>query len=325
MRVAYLDCFAGIAGDMMLGALIDAGVPSQVLVDAVAALGLGASLRIERVDRSGIACTKVHVFEGDHLAEALAEPEQQPAEQQPLKAATHTHQPKTQHLHKTGHPHSHDHEHTHAEDGPHTHSHDDHSHAHEDHSHTHEHAHAHGRSLTAIRTLIHHAALPDPVKKTAIRAFELLGHSEAKIHNVPLEEIHFHEVGAVDAIVDIVAASAGIHHLNVGAWYSSPINVGGGTVVCAHGTFPVPAPGHCRPAARAAHLFGTRAAGAGDADWGSAPSRHRPCLRPAARHACRADRLRCGHAQLQGFSQRLAPQRGRQQRYRALPRSPQRY
>ncbi len=237
MRVAYLDCFAGIAGDMFLGALIDAGVPAQVLVDSVAALGLGASLRIERVDRSGIASTKVSVYEGDHLADAPAEPAQ-PAEQQPLKATAHTHQPKTQHLHKTGHPHSHDHQHTHAEDEPPTHSHDDHSHAHEDHSHSH----AHGRSLSAIRTLIHDTALPDPVKKTAIRAFELLGHSEAKIHNVPLEEIHFHEVGAVDAIVDIVAASAGIHHLNVGAWHCSPINVGGGTVVCAHGTFPVPAP-----------------------------------------------------------------------------------
>jgi uncharacterized protein (TIGR00299 family) protein len=233
MRVAYLDCFAGIAGDMMLGALIDAGVPAQVLVDAVAALGLGASLRIERVDRSGIACTKVHVLEGDHLAEA-----QQPAEQQPLKAATHSHQPKTQHLHKTGHPHTHDHEHTHAEGVAHSHLHDDHSHSHDDHAHSH----AHGRSLSAIRTLIQGAALPDPVKQTAIRAFELLGNSEAKIHNVPLEEIHFHEVGAVDAIVDIVAASAGIHHLNVGAWHCSPINVGGGTVVCAHGTFPVPAP-----------------------------------------------------------------------------------
>ncbi|HUD22238.1 MAG TPA: nickel pincer cofactor biosynthesis protein LarC [Acidobacteriaceae bacterium] len=233
MRVAYLDCFAGIAGDMFLGALIDAGVPAKVLEDATAALGLGATLRIERVDRSGITCTKVHVFEGDHLADAPAETAQ-PTEQQPLKAAAHTHQPKTQHLHKAGHPHTH--EHSHAEGDAHSHDHEEHSH------HDHVHPHVHGRSLTAIRRLIHDAALPEPVKKTAIRAFELLGHSEARIHNVPVEEIHFHEVGAVDAIVDIVAASAGIHHLNVGAWHCSPINVGGGTVVCAHGTFPVPAP-----------------------------------------------------------------------------------
>jgi len=75
-----------------------------------------------------------------------------------------------------------------------------------------------------------------------VRVFELLGASEAKIHNLPVDEIHFHEVGAVDAIVDIVAASAGIHSLNVNAWYCSALNVGGGSVECAHGTFPVPAP-----------------------------------------------------------------------------------
>lgn len=212
MRIAYLDCFAGIAGDMFLGALIDAGVPPHVLQDATAALGLGASLRIEKVDRSGISSTKVHVLDGDHLAE----------QSQP----TYTRQPGTQHEHKTGH--AHDHPHT-EPDAP-------------AHSHDHPHAHTHGRSLTTIRTLIQATALTEPVKLTAIRAFELLGKSEAKIHNVPVDDIHFHEVGAVDAIVDIVAASAGIHHLNVGAWHSSPINVGSGTVACAHGTFPVPAP-----------------------------------------------------------------------------------
>jgi len=222
MRVAYIDCFAGIAGDMLLGALVDAGVPAEVLHDATAALGLGASLRIERVDRSGIACTKVHVLEGDHLAEAHAE-----------MAEAHGH----------GHEHSHKHEHAHAENEAQAHGHShSHEHTHDGVTHTHEHSHTHGRSLTAIRRLIHDAALAGPVKQTAIRAFELLGHAEAKVHNVPVEEIHFHEVGAVDAIVDIVAASAGIHSLNAAAWHSSPINVGGGTVVCAHGTFPVPAP-----------------------------------------------------------------------------------
>jgi hypothetical protein len=80
------------------------------------------------------------------------------------------------------------------------------------------------------------------VKQTAIQTFELLGASEAKIHNVPIEKIHFHEVGAVDAIVDIVAASAGIHALSIDKWHCSPLNVGGGMVDCAHGRFPVPAP-----------------------------------------------------------------------------------
>src|ERR1017187_3054775 len=199
MRIAYLDCFAGIAGDMFLGALIDAGVPPQVLHDATAALDVGATLRIEKVDRGGISCTKVHVMEGDHLAE----------------------------VHKPGHAQSHDQQH-------------DHEHAQADGGHSHDHAHS--RSLTAIRSLIQAAPLAAPVRQTAIRAFELLGEAEAPIHNVPVDDIHFHEVGAVDAIVDIVAAAAGIHHLQVDAWHCSPINVGSGTVVCAHGTFPVPAP-----------------------------------------------------------------------------------
>jgi uncharacterized protein (TIGR00299 family) protein len=220
MRIAYLDCFAGISGDMFLGALIDAGVPAQVLHDATSALGLNATLRIETVDRSGISAKKVHVFEGESLAEGDAHGHDAGLQQQ-ASAAVYTQQPQTQHLHKTGHVHTQE---------PHTHE-DDHTHAH-----------VHGRSLSAIRTLIQAAPLAEPVKQTAIRAFELLGNAEAKIHNVPVEEIHFHEVGAVDAIVDIVAASAGIHHLQIGAWHSSPLNVGGGMVVCAHGTFPVPAP-----------------------------------------------------------------------------------
>jgi pyridinium-3,5-bisthiocarboxylic acid mononucleotide nickel chelatase len=210
MRIAYLDCFAGISGDMFLGALIDAGVDPKILHDAVAALNVNATLKIEKADRSGISATKVHVYEGAKPAE---ENHEHHTHQQ-----THTHQfqPKTQHQHKPGHTQDHPHEHTHE--------------------------HTHGRSLTVIRDLINAATLPGAVKQTAIHAFELLGASEAKIHNVPIEKIHFHEVGAVDAIVDIVAASAGIHALAVDKWYCSPLNVGGGMVDCAHGRFPVPAP-----------------------------------------------------------------------------------
>jgi uncharacterized protein (TIGR00299 family) protein len=209
MRVAYLDCFAGISGDMFLGALIGAGVPLEVLLEAVSALDLGASLKVETVDRSGISCVKVNVYEGAAIAEEAGG-----RVEQAHRELAYTQEPKTRHLHKTGH------------------------------AHTHEEpqAQAHARSLSVIRTLIRGAKLAEPVKARAIRAFELLGDAEARVHNVPVEEIHFHEVGAVDAIVDIVAASAGIHHLQIGAWYCSPVNVGGGMVQCAHGTFPVPAP-----------------------------------------------------------------------------------
>jgi uncharacterized protein (TIGR00299 family) protein len=203
MKIAYLDCFAGISGDMFLGALIDAGVDPQVLHNAAFALNIGATLRIEKVDRSGISSTKVHVYDGASPAEAAL---------------------------STPSPASLSHSHTH-----------EHSHEHE-HSHKHPHKHAHGRSLTAIRTIIHTTDLSPAVKQTAIQTFELLGASEARIHNVDIEKIHFHEVGAVDAIVDIVAASAGIHSLAIDRWFCSPLNVGGGMVDCAHGRFPVPAP-----------------------------------------------------------------------------------
>ena len=210
MRTAYLDLFAGISGDMFLGALLAAGVPLEVLQSATRALNLDATLKVETVDRSGISSTKVHVLEGGHLAEAVV--------QQHPRLYEHTQQSQTQHLHRVGHVHPHEEA---AEQVK---------------------THVHGRSLTVIRRLITNAPLELSVKQFAIRAFELLGASEARIHNVPVDEIHFHEVGAVDAIVDIVAASAGIHHLRAGAWHCSPINVGGGMVQCAHGTFPVPAP-----------------------------------------------------------------------------------
>jgi uncharacterized protein (TIGR00299 family) protein len=218
MRIAYIDCFAGISGDMFLGAIIDAGLDPAILHQATAALNLNASLKIEKVDRSGISSTKVHVYEGAKLAEETHVLPSNDDSSNHQQTHTHQHLPKTQHQHKTGHVHDHPHDHDHP------------------------HEHTHGRSLTVIRDLINAATLPTAVKQTAIHAFELLGASEAKIHNVPIEKIHFHEVGAVDAIVDIVAASAGIHALAVDKWFCSPLNVGGGMVDCAHGRFPVPAP-----------------------------------------------------------------------------------
>lgn len=245
MRLAYLDCFAGISGDMFLGALLGAGVPPAVLRDATGSLDLGASLGIEIVDRSGISCTKVHVLERGVLAEATHQHPHAHDDSHPQDDAVQqgdgqrngalTQQPRTQHLHKTGHAHPHEPERAMV------------AHRHEpaaghEHAHRPEQGHVHGRPLTEIRALIRSASLDDAVKRFAVQTFELLGAAEAKIHNVAVDDIHFHEVGAVDAIVDIVAASAGIHHLRMDAWHCSPINVGGGTVLCAHGRFPVPAP-----------------------------------------------------------------------------------
>jgi uncharacterized protein (TIGR00299 family) protein len=201
MRIAYLDCFSGISGDMFLGALIDAGVPARLLEDPVAALNIGASLQISKVTRSGISATKVDVLASDALAEAV------------------THE----HSH-----HTHDHEHGHS----HSHSHD------EKHGHSHEHT----RGLKEIREIISRSAISESAKTTAISIFEALGAAEAKIHDMEIEKVHFHEVGAVDALVDIMCAAVGAEALGVDEIVCSSLNVGGGTVKCAHGTLPVPAP-----------------------------------------------------------------------------------
>jgi len=218
MRIAYLECFSGMSGDMFMGALVDAGVPARVLEDAVRALGVGARLEISRVVRSGISATKVDVWvDGERDV---------PWEER----------------RDTGHSHEHSHE------NPHEHSRHTHSHAGESSRaggpapHEHSHSHEHGRGLTEIRQIISAASISETAKKTAIGIFEALGRAEAKIHNTPVESVHFHEVGAVDAMVDIVCAAVGAEALGVGEIVCSPLNVGGGTVKCTHGMFPVPVP-----------------------------------------------------------------------------------
>lgn len=185
MRIGYLECFSGISGDMLLGALVDAGVPFAHLEETAAALNVGARLEMRKVTRGGIAATKVDVITPDH------------AERQT---------------------------HSHGTDSP------------------GGHAHAPHRHLSSILKIIDEAALPDSVKARSRRAFQLLGEAEAAIHSIPVEKVHFHEVGAVDTIVDIVCAAAGCGALGVARWLASPLNVGRGTVVCQHGTLPVPAP-----------------------------------------------------------------------------------
>lgn len=209
MRIGYLECFSGVSGDMVLGALVDAGVPFNLLQETVSALNVNARLEMHKVSRGGLAATKVDV-----LVDA-EKPE-------------HTHS-------KHDHP-----EHTH-EHKPHGHVHS----GHVDHENVHatsSGAHGHHRSLSVILGIIRAASLSDSVKESACRAFQLLGEAEAAIHSIPVEQVHFHEVGAVDTIVDIVCAAAGCAALDVDRWLASPLNVGSGTVQCAHGTLPVPAP-----------------------------------------------------------------------------------
>jgi pyridinium-3,5-bisthiocarboxylic acid mononucleotide nickel chelatase len=191
MRIAYLDCFSGISGDMFLGALVDAGVSPKLLEDTVAALDIGARLEISRVLRGGISATKVDVY--THGEKDL---------------------PREVFWEQRGHDRAHDHR--------------------------------HGRGLKEIREIIEKSAISSTSKATAIRIFETLGEAEAEIHDTSVEQVHFHEVGAVDALVDIVCAAVGAESLAVDEWVCSPLNVGGGSVKCAHGTLPVPAPATLR-------------------------------------------------------------------------------
>ena len=201
---------------MLLGALVDAGVPFARLEETAAALGVGARLEMRKVSRGGIAGTKVDV-----MTPEMAE-------------AGHSHGEPAEHGHE------HHAEHTHEHHAEHTHEH----HAHEGHSHATQPAHTHAahRSLSTILSIIRGTSLSAAVKRRAVRAFEMLGEAEAAIHSIPVEKVHFHEVGAVDTIVDIVCAAAGCEALGVDRWVCSPLNVGSGTVECEHGTLPVPAP-----------------------------------------------------------------------------------
>lgn len=218
MRIGYLECFSGISGDMLLGALVDAGVPFALLEETTSSLNVGARLEMRKVSRGGLSATKVDVIAAGANAEV------------------HNHD----HGNGAAHTHSHAHEHRHADGTVHT---DEHGHAGHSHSSpTAEHDHQHHRSLSSIQAIIASAPIADAAKERASRAFQLLGEAEARIHSMPIEQVHFHEIGAVDTIVDIVCSAVGCAYLGVDRWLASPLNVGSGTVECAHGTLPVPAP-----------------------------------------------------------------------------------
>jgi len=186
-------------------------VSPKLLEDTVAALDIGARLEIRRVVRGGISATKVDVYangEKDLPREVFREQPGQAHEDAHEQVWSRGSAPL-----RTGQspvPTQHDHE--------------------------------HARGLNEIRQIIENAVISGAAKKIAIKIFEVLGEAEAEIHNTPVERIHFHEVGAVDAMVDIVCAAVGAESLAVEEWLCSPLNVGSGTVNCAHGTLPVPAP-----------------------------------------------------------------------------------
>jgi hypothetical protein len=167
MKICYLDAFSGIAGDMTVGALLDAGADQAALLEGLTSLATGATFRVEKTQRRGITAAKFHVDAVD----------------------------------------------------------------------TKKHRH-----LPHILDMIGASQLPDPVKQSSARVFQRLGEAEAKVHGVSIEKVHFHEVGAVDAICDIAGACLGFHLLGIDEIYASAINVGSGTAKTEHGILPVPTP-----------------------------------------------------------------------------------
>ena len=216
-RIAYFDCFSGVSGDMMLGALLDLGLP---LADLQAALGSLAlefdGVTSERVLRSGVSATKFRLRERAAAATA-------PSTLREAHGAHHHH---------------------HAPDSEHHHHH--HADHHDRHDH-HHHAHSHGHhSLKDIAAAIERSALSRDGKDRATQMFRRLAEAEAAVHDMPVERVHLHEVGALDSIVDIVGAVYGLEWLGASHVVASPLNVGSGVVECDHGTFPVPAPATAR-------------------------------------------------------------------------------
>ena len=229
-KTAYFDCFSGASGDMVLGALLDLGLPLEALRAALGSLDIEyGGISAERVLRAGVSATRFRANAEERLAHAGQVPS--PAHRD---AASHEH-----HAHSPG-------SHVHAPDTRHDHGQHDHrDHDHGDREHAHEASHSH-HSLKDIARYIERSALSRTGKDRALALFEKLAQAEAAIHDVPIERIHLHEVGALDSIIDIVGAVFGMEWLGADEVIVSPLNVGSGTVWCAHGEFPVPAPATAR-------------------------------------------------------------------------------
>ena len=207
MKILYYDCYAGISGDMHLGAMLDLGVPLEYLTAELSRLRLDHEFEIiaTKKMKMGITGTKADVFPTAGQHEHVHEHEDSLTDQPEFP-----------------HPHSHTHHH------PHTHNHGDEQ--------------QHQRNFGEIEGIIQASDLGPEVKERSIKMFSYLAKAEAKVHGIPVEEVHFHEVGAIDSIVDIVGAAICIEYLKPDRILCSPVQVGSGFVRCQHGIIPVPAP-----------------------------------------------------------------------------------
>ena len=210
MKILYLDCGMGAAGDMLAGALLELLPDPDAFVQELNGLGIpGVSFRRETAEKCGIR--------GTHLSVTVHGEEEESIDCGPGHAHMHDHD--------HGHVHEHDHDHAHA------------------HSHGHEHGHHHHSSLHDIEHIVcGHLSIPERVKQQVMAVYRLIAEAESHAHGVPVTEIHFHEVGTLDAVADITAVCLLMDRLSPDEVVASPVHVGSGQVKCAHGILPVPAP-----------------------------------------------------------------------------------
>lgn len=234
MKALYIDCFSGISGDMMVGALIDAGASPEKIERELKKLNLsGYEIKCSRVIKEGISSIKFDVIlDEEH---------------------SHGHDHDHHHGHSHGdHDHHHDHDHANHEHDHHEHMHNyghhhhNHNHSRQEHHHGHDHSHDghhhHHSRYADIVKLIDESELSPKVKERSKQIFAPIAKSESKIHNMSIEDVHFHEVGAVDSIVDIVATAIALEELEIEKIITSHVPLGSGKIRISHGVYPVPAP-----------------------------------------------------------------------------------
>lgn len=226
-KTLYLECYSGISGDMTVAALLDLGADREVLEKTLGSLGVdGFRTEITRVKKSGLdACDFAVILDEAH--------------------ENHDHDMEYLHGHlyeRHGHDHGEHHEHSHSEHNEHHHGaehHHAHEHRHGEEPHAHHHEH---RGMKEIREILLSSSMTDRAKEIALSVFEILAAAEAKAHGVPADQVHFHEVGAVDSIVDVAAAAVCLDNLDVTEVIVPKLCEGTGTVRCQHGILPVPVP-----------------------------------------------------------------------------------
>lgn len=249
MKTLYLECNMGAAGDMLMAALYELLDDQPAFLQKMQELGLhGVQVTAEPAKTCGIAGTHMRVT-------VHGEEEHEPDAHEHDHHHDHhhdDHEQKHHHHHHDDHDHEHHHDHHHGDhDHHHDHHHDDHDHEHhhhhDDHEHKHHHEHEHGHhhhhaTPGHIAEVIDGLNLPDAVKQHARAVYDAIAQAEAKAHGCPVGDVHYHEVGALDAVADVTGVCYAMYLLGVDRVVVSPVHVGSGTVRCAHGVMPVPAP-----------------------------------------------------------------------------------